>query len=157
MDLLGELATWVDELGKRRIPYALCGGMAVAIHGYPRFTQDIDLIIHEKDIDEITELGRNLGFRFSTGPMPFDVGTTMERTVYRLTKIENGDTLCVDFLVLPDPLEEIWNDLEDFLWQGRTIPIVSKRGLIHMKKLANRDQDLLDIKKLTESEEDHGE
>lgn len=30
------------------IDYALCGGLAVAVHGYPRFTRDIDLRSEEK-------------------------------------------------------------------------------------------------------------
>ena len=40
-DLLMVLA----ELGRQRVEYALLGGAAMALHGYPRMTKDIDLIL----------------------------------------------------------------------------------------------------------------
>lgn len=33
------------ELGRQRVEYALLGGAAMALHGYPRMTKDIDLIL----------------------------------------------------------------------------------------------------------------
>ena len=45
MDLRKELNQLVETLHQEEIPYALCGGMALAVHGHPRFTQDLDLLI----------------------------------------------------------------------------------------------------------------
>lgn len=39
---LRRITARLDELG---IPYALAGGMALFLHGYRRFTEDIDLIV----------------------------------------------------------------------------------------------------------------
>jgi hypothetical protein len=40
----------LTELG---IPYALAGGMALFQHGYRRFTEDVDLLIREEDLERI--------------------------------------------------------------------------------------------------------
>ena len=41
VDLYAELTGIVSVLETRGIEYALCGGLALAIHGAPRATQDI--------------------------------------------------------------------------------------------------------------------
>ncbi|MBA7590082.1 2-methoxy-6-polyprenyl-1,4-benzoquinol methylase, mitochondrial [subsurface metagenome] len=40
----------VRTLNGSGVPYALCGGMAVVLHGYPRLTRDIDLLIQPGDL-----------------------------------------------------------------------------------------------------------
>lgn len=37
------------------IPYAIVGGHAVAIHGYPRTTQDIDVLTTPENVEKITQ------------------------------------------------------------------------------------------------------
>ena len=43
LDLLEELKNVLARLEQDGVPYALCGGLAMAVHGYPRATVDIDL------------------------------------------------------------------------------------------------------------------
>lgn len=45
MDLYDELKDLVSALHAHEIPYALCGGLALAVHGIPRSTIDIDLMV----------------------------------------------------------------------------------------------------------------
>jgi len=45
-------------------------------------------------------------------------------------------------------LQPVWDDRDVFEWQGRQVQIVSAEGLARMKRLAGRDQDLLDLKQL---------
>jgi hypothetical protein len=42
----------LDELG---IPYAVAGGMALFLHGYRRFTEDVDILVARADIKRIHE------------------------------------------------------------------------------------------------------
>lgn len=51
MDLRQELLKLVAALQQAGIDYAVCGGFAVAIHGYPRLTTDIDLLIRSVNLD----------------------------------------------------------------------------------------------------------
>ncbi len=45
LDLFDEFVALVDALEKARLPYAVCGGLAMAIHGLPRATIDVDLLV----------------------------------------------------------------------------------------------------------------
>ena len=40
MDLIHEMLTLIGELNKSGVQYALCGGLALGVHGFPRATQD---------------------------------------------------------------------------------------------------------------------
>ncbi len=42
-----------DILKNIKSPYAIIGGHAVAIHGYPRLTDDLDLLVNSNDINDI--------------------------------------------------------------------------------------------------------
>lgn len=42
MEIIQELYAVVDAFTQRGVAYAVCGGLAVAIHGRPRMTIDID-------------------------------------------------------------------------------------------------------------------
>ena len=49
MDLYKEFFIPVDLFSRNDIDYAVCGGLAVAFYGYPRFTKDIDLLLVVSD------------------------------------------------------------------------------------------------------------
>ena len=71
-----------------------------------------------------------------------------EREVYRISKIEGKEILTLDLVLVTSVFESIWDEREYYEWKGRRIQVVSFDGLVTMKKLAGRDQDLLDLKKL---------
>jgi Uncharacterised nucleotidyltransferase len=56
---LRRVARRLDELG---IPYAIVGGMALFLHGYRRFTEDIDLLVTQEDLKRIHEALRGRGY-----------------------------------------------------------------------------------------------
>lgn len=41
MDIYDELRGLLAALEKQRVDYAICGGIALALHGYPRLTKDL--------------------------------------------------------------------------------------------------------------------
>ncbi len=43
--LLDELSQLISALNENEIEYAVCGGLALAIHGFARATLDIDILI----------------------------------------------------------------------------------------------------------------
>jgi hypothetical protein len=51
-------------------------------------------------------------------------------------------------LAVTPVLEEAWAGREILEWRGHPLPTVSRSGLIAMKRLAGRHQDLADIEKL---------
>lgn len=138
-----ELRELVTHFNRNKIDYALCGGMAVAIHGYPRFTQDIDLLVPKESLERAREVAATLGFLDEADRISFT-----DSEVYRLIKVDGSSYRVLDLLV-PRSLENIsWNDRQWFDWNGLTICVVSLKGLIEMKRAAGRDIDLIDIKQL---------
>lgn len=143
MDLYDELTSVVQVFAENHLDYAICGGIAVAFHGYERFTQDIDILIRAEDLDRAHVLLEQAGFLDRSGRIPFK-----HHDLYRVTKFDGADYLLLDLLVVNGTLEEAWNSRITFEWQGATITVVSRQGLAIMKRIAGRDQDLLDLKKL---------
>ncbi len=56
--------------------------------------------------------------------------------------------MTVDFILVTKSMEDVWAGRELREWQSGRAWVVSRSGLIKMKMLAGRDQDMLDIKKL---------
>lgn len=148
MDLQEEFLALIDALNRDGAEYGVCGGIALAIHGFPRFTKDIDVLVRPQDLDRIMAIAATRGFVVAANPLRFDIGTPKEREVRRISKIEGEDVMTLDLLLARGVLEDAWNDREAFEWEGRVVQAVSAQALIKMKKIAGRDQDLLDVRKL---------
>lgn len=142
-NLESELRDLVRLYNQEGVEYALCGGMAVAIHGYPRFTKDIDFLIPAHSLERAKSVAAMAGFLDESGRIPFP-----DCDVYRVLKIEGQEYRILDLLV-PKSLETVaWKQRQWFDWNGLPICAVSVEGLVEMKRAAARDQDLIDIKKL---------
>ncbi len=148
MDLKKELLGLVRAFGRADVPYALCGGMAVVLHGYPRLTRDVDLLIRSRDLDAARAALASAGFTIPGGLIPFDAGLSHERNVFRVSKAVGDDLLTVDLLLLPDFLAEVWKSRETYELEGVLVTVVSVDGLITMKRIAGRHQDLSDVEQL---------
>jgi hypothetical protein len=55
---LDRITAKLDELG---VPYALAGGLALFLHGYRRFTEDVDLLVTREGLASIHEKLEGLG------------------------------------------------------------------------------------------------
>lgn len=60
--LYEELTDLIIALDRHQIEYALCDGMAMAIHGHPRATVDIDLLILPESLSDTVQLAKDLGY-----------------------------------------------------------------------------------------------
>ena len=142
-----ELQALTDRLHTEEIPYALCGALALAVHGYPRATLDIDLLALSGSGERILQCGRMLGFTLEAAPMQFSRGAVR---IKRLSKAVAGneDVLMLDVLSLSPEIEgEITTETLD--WEGTTLRTVDRESLIRLKMLRGSAQDLADVEKLT--------
>lgn len=148
LDLEEELRRVIAAVGSADLPYALCGGLALAVHGHPRATIDIDLLVPEEAVTRVKEVAGTLGFTFVARPMIFHDGAV---PIHRVTKIDptDGDTLMLDLLVVTPPTENAWATRETLTWNGAPITVVSREGLIRLKRFRSSKQDLADIEALT--------
>jgi hypothetical protein len=148
MDLYEELGGIVDALNDAGIDYAVCGGMAVGFHGHPRLTKDIDLLVLQQDVPRIQAAVARCGFDLPPARLPFDLHTERERWVVRISKIEPGEHLVLDLLLVTPGFERVWADRLVVEWRERPLQVVSIEGLGFMKRLAGRLQDLADLENL---------
>jgi hypothetical protein len=157
MDLFAELVALTAALDSAALDYAICGAVALAIHGAPRATRDIDLLAREADLPRLRDVVRTLGFTIEALPMTFSASGI---SIRRFTKIEpDGRTVMVDVLFADAALEPVWQtrvrvafvtgSTETILWA------VSKAGLVTLKLTAGRPQDIIDVQRLEETS--HGE
>ena len=146
-DLEEELRALRDAFAKSEVEYALCGGLAVGVHGFPRATVDIDILILSESEPRVRDLARMRGYVIEARPMSFSRGATEIR---RISKIDpdDGEVLMLDLLLVTPAVEDVWQTRERVIWHDADLWVVSREGLIRLKLLRSSDQDLVDIKRL---------
>jgi Uncharacterised nucleotidyltransferase len=154
LDLVEEFRSILSALQTAEIEFAVCGGLAVAIHAHPRATLDIDLLLPRDQLERAREVTRQLGYQIEAGAM------TLRRDVieiFRLSKPdpETGDLLSLDLLVVTPELERVWRTRERVDWEHGSVPVVSRAGLVAMKRLRGSGQDLDDIRMLEDADGSH--
>jgi hypothetical protein len=145
-NLFDEFRGVVTALTGGGVPFAVCGGIAMSIHAHPRATIDIDLLAPPAEIPRLVEALTPLGFiRRERSPSRLAGGAVV---MHRLSKIVPGDpeVLLLDVIeVQPGPIAEAWTTRSSVPWEGASVPVVSRAGLIGLKRLRGSGQDLADI------------
>ena len=121
----------------------------MAIHGLPRATIDIDLLILTEDLEKAWKTAQNLGYDVEGLPLHFHDGAIEIRRISKIDK-ESKRLYTLDFLLVTEALKEVWKNRELIEWEDGKTWTVSREGLILLKTISGREQDLLDIKKLRE-------
>ena len=146
MKLGKDLREFIELLNSRRVDYIVVGGHAVAFHGHPRFTGDIDFLLRpssenaERLIDAVKEFG------FSEMHLSLD-DFTRPNTVVQLGHPPNRIDLLtsisgVDF-------EEAWGSRIGGELDGLPVSFLGWDALLKNKRASGRDKDLADVSKLS--------
>lgn len=152
-DLFRALTDLLAALQEAEIDYALCGGLAMAVHGFPRATVDIDLLILADDAEAALGAAESLGYTLRAEPMSFSEGAVQIR---RISKIESdtGEPIPIDFMLVTPAIAEVWNDRRKVAWEAGDLWVVSRAGMITLKELRGSKLDLADIEHLSEGNDD---
>jgi hypothetical protein len=153
LDLYEELRSLIAALDEHKIEYALCGGIAMAIFGRPRATVDIDLLILAESLDEMIEVAKALDYTIRGLDMSFASEAIEIRRISKIDQ-ETGFVLSLDMLLVTPQIQKIWDSRVRADWEGGKLSVVSRDGLIALKKLGGRPQDFADISTLMEDAED---
>ena len=135
------------------IDYAICGGIALAIHGAPRATMDIDILARAADVPRLRDVVRACGFTIEALPMTFASGVSIQH----FTKVEaDGRTLMLDVRHAEGSIDSVWQTRSRIAFASpdgvaRELSVVSREGLITLKLAAGRPQDIVDIQRLEEA------
>jgi hypothetical protein len=149
LDLLNELRRLVQVLDDREIEYALCGGMAMGVHGRARTTIDIDVLILSESLPEVFEIAKTLGYNIRGKDLSLANGAVEIRRMSMIDS-DDGELLSLDLLLVTPDIRDVWEERVEVEWEGGRLSVVSASGLITLKQLRRSYQDLADIEALTE-------
>jgi hypothetical protein len=149
MDLLIELKNLVEAFDKNKIDYALCGGLALAVYARPRATLDIDIMVEPGFLGKVKQIAENLGFNVPATPMSFKDNAVQ---IHRMTKIDeiSGEHMVLDLLLVTPQTKTSWDNKISVDWEGKTLKVLTPKGLIMLKSLRKSGQDIDDIEYLKE-------
>jgi len=146
-------------LNKERVKYLVVGGVAVNLHGYMRFTGDLDLLLllEEKNLEKMARVMNTLGYSKRLPVSIIDLSD--QDKVKKWLKEKNmkafsftppkNNPLQID-IIMEESLEfdKIVSRKAIKKISGVSVPVVSMEDLIKTKRRANRPQDLMDIEAL---------
>ena len=138
------------------VRFVVAGGVAVVLHGHPRLTADLDLVVDlapdqiARALDVLTELG--LRPAVPVDPHDFADPETRERwidqrgmTVFSLVSPDDPLHAVDLFARSPAPFDELWDRAVTVTIADATVRVASIDDLIAMKRTADRPQDRADV------------
>lgn len=149
----------LDELMAREIRYVLVGGLAVNLHGVPRLTADLDIVLalDPDNTKSFVALMEDLGYRPRVAADPRGLAHQETRTKW----IEERGMQVFTFWHPQSPFADVDVLISlsvsfDELWAGRCekrlgetrVQIAGIPHLKTLKQVAGRKQDLADIEAL---------
>lgn len=147
MDLHPDLMDLLGAFSNSSVEYLVVGGWAVAVHGEPRFTKDLDLFIGTSP--------ENLK-RVAEALMKFGAPEGIVREAEALGPDEflffGVPPARIDLLrTIPGvEFDDAFSRRVDVDWGGVTVHVIAKDDLIAAKRAAGRERDLRDVRALTE-------
>lgn len=146
MNLHNDLSEFIGLLTSHRIDFLVVGGHAVAFHGYPRYTGDIDIFLRPESDNARRVLTVLAEFGFGNLDITEQDLTTPENIIqlgYPPNRIDLLTSISgVSF-------ESAWNTRTSGRLAGHDINYLGLDSLLKNKQESNRAQDRLDVEKLT--------
>lgn len=132
-------------LNQHGVDYLVCGGHAVAFHGYPRLTMDFDILVRPGPENAKRLMAALHDFGFGAAGIPLDaflkpgIAVTLgaqPNQVDLLTSISSRPAAALFANATPSDIE------------GVPVRFVGRDDLIAAKREANRPKDLADVAEL---------
>jgi len=146
-------------LAKRKVRYLVVGGVAVVLHGVPRFTADVDLVLALDKANVLAALDAlaGLGYRprapvplldFANPDLRRDWIQEKGLTVFSLWSTDHPATEIDLFIEEPFPFEEVFARATQVDLGSNHVTVASVSDLIELKRRADRPKDREDIEQL---------
>ena len=145
MSLQKDLREFIELLSSRGVECIVVGGHAVAYHGHPRFTGDIDFLIRPT-IDNARRVMEALqAFGFSHLSLTAE-DLTIPDLVVQLGRPPNRIDLMTSISGVG--FDEAWAGKESAKLDGLPVFLLGREALLKNKEAAGRDKDLADLSRL---------
>lgn len=148
-----------QALNEAKVKYLVVGGVAVNLHGYARFTGDLDLVLllEENNLVQMKSVMDKLGYKER---LPISV-LSLSNETHVQEWLDEKNMKAFSFMPAKDNPLQIDIIIEESLQFDQlrknqimkrisdvSIPVISMPDLVQMKKKANRAQDLMDLEAL---------
>ena len=140
-----ELQVIMRTLNRRKVRYLLAGGLAGVLHGVPRTTVDVDIMIFPgpENVSAAVKALESLGLVPDTDVVKDILGMggttfTNDREVDIITNPALGS------------FDELWKRRQTFSYKGVKIPVISLDDHRAILRKLRRKQDIEDLKFLRE-------
>src|SRR5437016_1908399 len=145
MALYLEFDRIVRGFGRAKVRYAVAGGFAVGLHGHVRATLDMDFLVQGADLPKAEASLARLGYRANPDVQELArAGLTLKRFFKRLPR--EDDLMVVD-LIIPRSarMQGVLKRALRVPYRRSTLPVVTARDLVAMKRLRGSATDKADI------------
>ena len=142
MRLSRDFRELLECFARHEVRFLIVGGWALAAHGHPRMTKDLDIWIWADSANAVAVIEALEDFGF--GDLDLSAEDFLESDmVVQLGYPPNR----VDLLTAPAGVvfESCWADRLDVTMGGLDVPFIGLEGLKQNKRSSGRPQDLVDI------------
>ena len=147
MELHSDFKELLELLNAHAVDYLIVGGYALALHGSPRFTGDLDIYLstHHDNARKVLSVLKDFGFGslqlteddFSKPDQVIQLGVPPVRIDF-VTSIDGVDW------------EKAWANRIEGSWNDTQVAYLSREDFIANKRATGRLKDLADIESLGE-------
>ena len=142
--MLNQLQGVYSSLQKHRVRYLTIGGVAAILHGVPRTTFDLDILI-EATLDNAQRL---LDALLNAGLATAEMTTAEEILKHEITIFRDRVRIDVQTATPGIEFEEAWRRKQVMKYRRQEFYVVSREDLILSKRAAGREKDLEDVRLL---------
>ena len=142
--MLNLLKDVFSSLQHHEVRYVVIGGIAAVLHGVPRATFDLDILIDADPDNAKKLLDALLEAKLGTAAMT----TTEEILSQEITIFKDRVRIDVQTSTPGLNFEEAWNRRETMAYQDQEFFVASREDLIASKRASGRPVDLEDVRLL---------
>ena len=148
MDLPKDFSELLESFNANGVEYLLVGGYALAHHGAPRYTGDLDLFVHANPENARRILSALEAFGFGSVALTVADFCAPDRVVQL-----GRPPIRIDLLTGLDGVtwEEAISGVESSVIEGLPVPVIGRTEFIANKRATGRATDLADLEALGES------
>lgn len=137
---------FIELLNSNKVKYLLIGGYAIALHGHPRYTKDLDIWLEmsEENADAMMKVLKDFGFG--------DLDVSRKDFLNKGMVVQLGyPPNRIDLINSPDGVDfaECFESKIKIEIDGLKISVIDLENLRKNKKASGRLQDLADLEKLS--------
>ncbi|MGQ0735368.1 MAG: hypothetical protein ACT4QD_17165 [Acidobacteriota bacterium] len=150
MDLAPDFDEFCGLLNDHRVEFVVVGAYALAFHGAPRFTGDLDFFVRPTAENGERVLAAIVAFGFPINPLtPADIVEGRKVIEMGLPPVQVHVMSAIDGVTW----DEVWDSREAGVLGQHPVAFIGREAYVKNKRAAGRPKDVADVAALTGADE----